>query len=575
MNNSEKRANLPFYPASVADFKARAKNLAWYLSLPLQLAQETLSRIYGFENQHELQAGLAKDIEPGPFYEHYVRDENWVPRQQRALSILKSELFAAFESFDGWEKRRDNLFQLCLFDRPGDHRDAVRTLKAYLGSGKNGQSWPSEALASHQRSLYELETDFDAAELAKFRLADISSDTPHSMLERLVNVRESRLYLRTCPVITSPDPRLPLPSQTLIFWDELPSRLLSREVDMEIQYAFINFALESDLATEPPSDSDEPDDDLRYIVDQIPDGQNLFWQWQCRARYELAKSLVEFSPPFEMLEDSCLVVENDGPLASYGDWLHAYIGIEPYEGSFQFHEIENMSILNYTCVFAASKRNSNSSVPVAVMKGFLIVPYLGQWAINKTDFHYWMDAASADHLDLWKVLQFEAFPALGYSSIEDFTEDRPDEIISTANIEILPALRGSGLSARFISLFQEVLSNAPWSAWAYNWHNLMPADWEDLDLDDGGTHLEEIGLNFGKPSLFVFPIAGPEQIQPELRPENFSRVRNTPAKVSKSSRIKDPKSELRQQKLSAHFMGLREEIGADLFVYDPNEFPVS
>lgn len=156
-------AHARFVPASKLDFTRYAKNLAWLLERPLQECQEILSRIYGYEHLHELQANLDRGLPPGPYWDEGAEEMGEGARDANPYDgrpVLPA-CFSGQRSFNAvgvllkWkankgergylESHEDLITDLGLTDSPASHRDCVRRVKLYIDGTHtiDQHGWPT------------------------------------------------------------------------------------------------------------------------------------------------------------------------------------------------------------------------------------------------------------------------------------------------------------------------------------------------------------------------------------------------------------------------------------------------
>jgi hypothetical protein len=147
-----------FLPESAADFKARAKNLAWLLQSPLQETQNLLARIYGFSDLHDIQQVLEQMMqgegghEPGPYQEYhdalfFSRDpkvQGGAYENGMAFDPLRANyLIEVAANYAGAEignpnrqipQRFSEIINIGLFHSPEGHRGRFRRVKTALNS---------------------------------------------------------------------------------------------------------------------------------------------------------------------------------------------------------------------------------------------------------------------------------------------------------------------------------------------------------------------------------------------------------------------------------------------------------
>lgn len=589
-------AGLPYRPESAEHFKELAKNVAWLFALPLQETQECLSRIYGYENLHELQANLEKPGEPGPYPWDWRRKE---ARTDRCREMLLDSLAGHYPDANRFLDRIEMLNDMGVFEPREVSQDFFRVLKKRLGKDKGGsQAWPTPALKEWLDGLFAINGTFDLEPLKALKLyaGDAFSSQPadpESMLQSLRSYLEPMVFLRTAPVMRDPHPDLPSDWRDILsFLDGYPSaylgsdfetfakNLFEEELHETVLPKYLGEGIENFYVEAGKDFGNDTNGWDARMLSVIPDGQKLVDQWKAALHFELAKDLQQRQIPKEVIAH--WISTRDTPLSQWGDTLAVFIHLEADQVSgIESEEMEDMSIWGYCTSFWLYQANSGEYTPVGVMRGRYIVPHKGRFHVSSNNFQYVLDAHSAMLNDVWKVLQFEYFPRLGFNSVEEFCkcEDSDDNGtgIVVANIELLPEFRGHRITPHLINLFTSAIEEHPGTAWTTDWQHPFIDDDFDYGMDDNliessGRHAQKLGYEIPKPGVFVFPVEGTPRKNETLSIANLL-LTTSPQKVS--GQKKDPEIEARRKSLTNYFTSLDEETDADIVVYNPWDYPTT
>ncbi len=157
-----------FRPVSMSDFLTYAKSMAWLCELPLQRAQEMLSRIYGYSGLHELQQTMKRPGEAGPFMHQWSQDA-LIPSTVGGQMYFSDpdlggnrlyrmwDIVAAEKGFDrgSLPARLLRVTDLLLFDPPAQQREAYRQLRAILDVIDGNESLSHDRLPTEYAYLEE------------------------------------------------------------------------------------------------------------------------------------------------------------------------------------------------------------------------------------------------------------------------------------------------------------------------------------------------------------------------------------------------------------------------------------
>lgn len=587
-------AGLPFRPESAEHFKELAKNLAWLFALPLQATQECLSRIYGYENLHELQANLQKPGEPGPYPWEWRRKQ---ARTERCKETLLAYLAAHYPDPDRFSDRIEMLNDMGVFDPREASRDFFRVLKKRLGKDKGGsQHWPTPALKEWLDGMFEIGGSYDVEPLKalKFYAGDVFSSQPAdpvSMLQSLRTYLEPMVFLRTAPMMGNRHPDLPSDwREELSYLDGYPceylgsnfesfaEELFQEELHQVLLPKYLGDGIEDFYAKAEEEVGNDREAWNARMLSAIPNGQQLAEQWKVDLHFALAKDLQQRQIPKEVIAH--WMSTNDSPLSQWGDTLAVFIHFEADQvAGMDSEEMEDMSIWGYCASFWIGQGKSEEYAPVGVMRGRYIVPFKGQYHVSSYNFQYVLDAHSAMLNDVWKVLQFEYFPSNGFSSVEEYFEERESEEtgIVVANIELLPKFRGHRITPNLVNLFTSAIAEHPGTAWTTDWQHPFVDDDFDYGLDDTFMespyrHAQKLGYELPAPGVFVFPVEGTPRNNEIISVANLA-LTTSPLKVR--GQKKDPEIEARRKSLSNYFTSLEGETDAHIVVYNPWDYPTT
>lgn len=571
---------LPFRPETEEHFKDNAKYLSWYLALPLQAAQECLSRVYGYEDLHELQAALAKPGKMSPSLLEWKRRE---AREQRTVEVVKRFIAERFSGIRNHEGRLEMLPRLGLFDDPEVSRSTHRTLKRLLGKRKGGDlAWPTPAMKKWLDDQFAHPFEFDASPLQPLKdfatgLGNSEPADPLEMLRVQRGYAEPHVYYLTAPVITDAHPDLPVEFDRGMFYDLYD--LDAEKVEYLCGETFHEMLVEvwlpkylGDKVEEFLSGLDEVEgeDWEEAALAPIPDGRKLRDQWFASVRYETAKWHITYSNPHEVIiegircpvelasdkaESLCVAIKFGVSSGTEGHW----------------NDVKDFQILQYTASFWIGSGNKRK--PIGLMRGHYVVPFRNGYRVSPDNFHYFMDADSAALNDVWKVLVFDYFPSQGLESIDEYFEDRHGGAIATVNIELLPEYRGHRLTPHLLNLFSLAIKGHPYSAWTMRWAAPY-ADDEYEDDDESDFYVDRLGISLSEPSVFVFPIEGTRPERLELNPFDMLRGISSPAKVHVAK--KDSKVEKQRESLAHYLKSIEKAVeGADIVFYNPWDYPIT
>lgn len=123
-----------FRPVNIRWFATYAKNLSRLTDQKMMAARETLAKIYGFRNLHDLTHALTLPDEPGPFDDKLFEDD-WNSEIVQAALMARWERIHDIVFMQNPRLRHStlctpaNLQDISLFCTPGWHRDSIRTLE--------------------------------------------------------------------------------------------------------------------------------------------------------------------------------------------------------------------------------------------------------------------------------------------------------------------------------------------------------------------------------------------------------------------------------------------------------------
>jgi hypothetical protein len=229
-----------------------------------------------------------------------------------------------------------------------------------------------------------------------------------------------------------------------------------------------------------------------------------------------------------------------------------------------------LTLWNYRARFCCEVAGDFTS-DVGAVSGLLIVPCdLYENVVHPNDFFEVMDSVSAQHNDVWKVLQGTYFPSKGFDSVIDWAEQHRAGSIAVAHITLDPAFRGHGLVPAALNMIVSCLGRAYARFDDYGWRFEAEAASQSttppIDLED---ELDPRPVIPCAPSLFVIPVPGdtpPSQlVRPDLRESVQPMHKSGPQSAKENAK----------RKLMRHFLAMRPHTTADIVCYDPWDYPMT
>ena len=578
---------LPFRPDSVGHFKEVARNVAWYLALPLQAAQELLSRIYGYEGLHELQKAQARDGEPGPYSlggEHPIRCE-------RSLAITYEFLGKRLQEQerDQLAERIEMLTDLGIFKDRETCRARFKLLKRRIGSEKGGSpEWPTEDLEEWFEASFYLEEDFNSTALEKLRLAapelwDGASVEPFDALECLKDYLFPLVYLRTGPIFSDPHPDLPKIWAEFLYGaevsyqdfrfealDEISNEAFTEYLLNEVLPRYPHQAIGQASETSGKSGIDDPSGEapsvMRYL-DDVPEGAKLRIQWAAGFKRAAARLHAERAFPQEVLRWDRYLVIDEGEHPKHIEVL-IHFAVSEWSSEI-YHDMRGMNLWTYCASFWVEERGNHT--PLGLMRGRYISPVNGAYRASNSEFKYFMDADSDALSDVWKVLEYEYFREKGWASVEEFVENSEEIGIATATLELLPKYRGRGLTPELLELFADAIGNHPFSGYACLCLDpyLEP---DDEDNNAFENYAARTRVDLPAPKVFLLPIEGAQQGELTSSLRN-PVIREAPIRTSESR--DNSAIERRRRSLVRYFTSIKDKVAFDIVTYNPLDYPIT
>lgn len=572
-------AGLPFRPESGEQFKEVAKNLAWFLNLPLQAAQECLSRIYGYGDLHELQQILQTPGTANPDNLAWKRRQLRAERCKQIVNDFMAQYPLVYRYFGG---RAELLAKIDLFDSPENLRYTFQLLKRRLGRKKGGDTDPTPALRAWLDEQFSTTLELDASPLValdSYRPVQFAGEVadPNIMLKNQRAFIEPLACYLTAPVITNPRAELPGDAEIncWIEYGEVPDLFgenfehFFNEIFYEDVYSRLLPEYLGDRYETVMQDLDETDSADEKYLDLIPRGNELREQYKLALRHQLSGAFRDHFIPREVLYGETYFRGNE--LDAIGESLHVFIELSPSDGV-PSDEIRDMWLYRYCASFWVGRKGIKTLEPIGIMRGYYIVPFKGKYRVGPGNFQYFMDADSAMLNDVWKVLQYEYFPSQGMSAIDDYCDQTDFKAIATAYIELLPQYRGHRLSPHLLKLFSDTFEEYPYSAWSHT--SLAPH--ADDDFDDFGDITEDyvntLGIDLVAPGVFVLPVEGTQPEEKIVTPLNFL-LTTSPAKVTVAK--KDQKVERERDSLNRYFHSIQDQIDQSIVTYNPWDYPIT
>jgi hypothetical protein len=601
-------------PASAADFSQYAKNLAWLLRCPLQEAQELLARAYGFADAHELRRELSTPAAAGPFDEPSRCPPFWQPApSNKPTAQLEVEEDLSWLLHTPREARLRDLLQ--------DHAQCQPLNRRQLGVLESGflcaPKVHRQLFARVKAGCLALEDD-DAS-----RLLWLRSDWPIGfwpLLRELYGHASSPVGSPDEPPSASPSPdpamvelcRLRAPHIYLVLTGNVPSLLGEYWDDFAYEYGldFVQlsateaglYAESSDLAIDAiidiadDAEVDVPEDDIDAIAESaelfirsgaddssqlhpllrdLPGLTDLLSHWrlgQLRALSLLhAQQSSSFSPTL-LFNDRQPWPGQVTPEANVGSpQLMLRLEVSRVVTEFDGDDLDiPLTLWNYRARFYCEAPDAFTS-DVGVVTGFVIVPFdLYENIVHPNDFFEVMDSVSAQHNDVWKVLQGTYFPSKGFDSVIEWAEQHMGESIAVAHITLDPAFRGHGLVPAALNMIVSCLGRAYARFDDYGWRFEAQAAAQSttppIDLED---EIDPRPVIPCAPSLFVIPVPGDTPPSQLVRPHLRGSLQPVPKTHAGSSK------EIAKAKLMRHFLAMREQTTADIVCYDPWEYPMT
>ncbi|WP_454914411.1 hypothetical protein [Variovorax gossypii] len=593
---SGKSGKTRFRPPTEADFSRRAKSLSAILDHPLQATQNLLARIYGYMDLHDLQLQLKKPGDPGPYedlQELAPQFDNpalggWLPRlvaelsnrevalrDVRTLELVFEETVTVDSNLPDW--RRQAACAAGLFCTPPKHRQAAAEVLEAIGEFEDfGYLLPStRKLTLRGRAALVDQAFLKTRKVNKIGEFESAFGRRWSEFDPLNHFWATRQqyacnqYLAaredteedTHPWLTGDtlfDEGLGFPDLIEVLTDE---DWVSNLTGISLTQAFEGYFSEDEkIASEwldsltaflacPSAEAVEGHPLLRVLPDPVG----------------LARAWPEFR--FAALHDACKA-EVDF------HWSHSEIAGVPVTAAVALVESDEstedlgIKLYEFQAVFLQPAKRAGEMDAIAAMTGVLVDCFHPSYGLASADTIFWgMDAHSAMLNDVWKALNFTHAREQGFESLhemleahleEDWTPNAAFALVGTT--VIAPSLRGKGLLVKFLSAFLSALDEPGVGA--------LMVDGDELD-DDDDDDSERAGVQ-ASPVALIFPVEG---TKPKGTLTGSFHLVASPVKLEVGPR--DTRVELRREKLAKHFKSMETELGVDVVVYNPWDYPIT
>jgi hypothetical protein len=476
-----------FRPADALDFSRRAKNLAKLMEAPLQAAQNILARAYGYADLHELQQVLKVEGPAGTYQDQLPTPADATTDLVANVRFYRNDrlmrcIVEAQEGLPVWEQYERNIFacDLGLFSSPTAHRQAVKSLNAFLSSGVghtlDGFPFGFNGSLSGYYCLYSADVDETALKAMRasqgFPFREQFVFEPAEQLRILRRHRAAQIFVEMAeraPQMGVTGPRI----RDYLDWGGSfePVALLQHGFAFEIE-SYLIAGYEQSKTVELPENSEEvallkhavrePDDaavQACALTRDIPDFRALLGQWRFSLRLDLARALIAGDFEHYFSDGGKPLVIHVGNAES-----RLFMLLQKNETYDDFQQYS----LTATLLERTGKTETWS--PAGFLRGDYVIPYHdGSYCGPENMLSYFDDAGEADLYKVWGILCRTYLPRAGYESYKEWVNDSDGSALADVAYWVPVGCGESTVLSKMLEYLVRAFEEGMLDSWDQNW----------------------------------------------------------------------------------------------------------